>query len=102
MTPTPVRKRLTSCRFFKADKVTLHVSRPKEGKLRLVHARLSRTVRCRCYTPDWRVVCERRPFPCHPQRTDRDARVLDCGAGSVRLAPGCDARRPNELWHGLS
>jgi len=52
--------------IFKADKVTLHVSRQEDGKLRLVHARLSRTVRRRCYTPDWRVVCERRPFPCHP------------------------------------
>jgi hypothetical protein len=44
MTPTPVRKRLTSCRFFKADKVTLHVSRQEDGKLRLVHARLSRAL----------------------------------------------------------
>jgi len=56
--------------IFKADKVTLHVSRQEDGKLRLVHARLSRAVRRRCYTPDWCVVCERRPFPCHPQRTE--------------------------------
>jgi hypothetical protein len=31
--------------IFKADKVTLQVSRQEDGKLRLVHARLSRTVR---------------------------------------------------------
>jgi hypothetical protein len=42
--------------IFKTDKVTLYVSRQEDGKLPLVHARLSRTVRCRCYTPDWRVV----------------------------------------------
>jgi LPS sulfotransferase NodH len=27
---------------------------------------------------------------------------MDCGAGSLRLAPSCHARRPDELWHGLS
>jgi putative tryptophan/tyrosine transport system substrate-binding protein len=49
-----------------------------------------------------RAVCQRRRFPAHAQRTDPDARVVDCGAGGLRLAPGGHARRPDELWHGLS